>query len=273
MDILNRISLQRFRAVDDLLAFVSIYEDTARTRAFRSLLSANARIIRNAVCIEGGCGLGIFSIEMARLGARKVYAVEQNPLLAKIARHRIQQMPKEIARRIELVEVPLQQFRPREHVNVLLHEFYGQLLFDEDLWVLDRLRFRPDCVMPDGGELLAGIVSSEQYCDRVVAPDVINQLRGVLVSGLFQERFNELKMPVLRWDFRRGLRSVRHTFRKYDGDLLCLGIAVTHKGKRICEAGRCPNWSYVWTLREGNKIAIRFRRSGPSMDCLFRWVH
>jgi len=109
MDILNRVSPQRFRAVGDLLAFISIYEGTKRTRAFRSLLRANAKIIRGSVCVEAGWGLGIFSIEMARLGARKVYAVEQNPLLT-------------------------------------------------------------------------GVVSSDQYCDRAVAPDVINQLSGVLVS-------------------------------------------------------------------------------------------
>ncbi len=85
MDILNRVSARRFRDVDNLLAFISIYDDVRRTRSFRSLLRANARLIQGAVCVEGGCGLGILSIEMARLGARKVYAVEHNPLLAQIA--------------------------------------------------------------------------------------------------------------------------------------------------------------------------------------------
>ena len=272
MDILNRLSSKQFRTIDDLLAFISIYDDTQRTRAYRKLLRAHRKQIRDSVCVEGGCGLGLFSIELARLGARKVYAVEQNPLLAKLAQERINRLPTSIKNRIEVINKPLQQFKPHEQVDILVHEFYGQLLYDEDLWVLERLRFKPKLVLPDGGELWAGVVFSASYKDKVVTSEVIQKLDGVLVSGLFQERFNELKHPVLRWDHRNGLKPVTHSFKKLRGDLICLGLRVTHRGKTICEAGKCPNWSYVWTHRKRNKISLVFRKSGGMMDVKFEWA-
>ena len=93
MDILNRISPRHFRTVDDLLAFISIYDDTRRTRAYKQLLWRNRNSIRGAVCVEGGAGLGLFSVEMARQGARRVYAVEHNKLLAEEIRERIDNIP------------------------------------------------------------------------------------------------------------------------------------------------------------------------------------
>jgi hypothetical protein len=272
MDILNTLPRRRFEEVDDLLAFISIYDDRRRTRLLKSLLRANNRAIHDAVCVEGGCGLGELSIEMARLGARKVYAVEQNALLAKLVQQRIRALPKDIGGRIEVVEGALQQFRPVEHINVLVHEFYGQLLYDEDLWVLGHLKFTPDIVLPDGGELRAGVGSSRDYGDDVVSPGVLQQLDGVLVSGLYEEKLTERTKPVLRWTFAKGLAPVPHSFAGLQGDLVCFGLVVTHNGKKICEAGACPNWSYVWTLRKANKMSFRFRRTARGAECLFRWV-
>lgn len=271
MDILNSLSPRRFREADDLLAFISIYDDDRRTRAFLKLIHSHARQIRGSVCAEGGAGLGVFAAEMARLGARKVYAVEQNPLLAKLARLRFQKLPKDVSRRIEVIETPLQLFHPPERVHVLVHEFYGQLLYDEDLWALDHLQFQPDVVLPDGGELRAGIVSSRTYSDRVITVEVVRALRGVLVSGLFEERLKELQTPILRWQFGEGLRAIDHSFAKRRGDLLCVGLIVRHNGKDICEAGRCPNWAYAWTPRLGNAVSLRFQRSSAGMECDFQW--
>lgn len=272
MDILNRLPSRRFREVDDLLAFISIYDDRRRTQAYRTLLTQQRSKIRNAVCVEGGCGLALFSIEMAKLGAKRVYAVEHNPLLADLARSRIDALPRHLSRRIEVIVEPLQTFRPPQSVDVLLHEFYGQLLYDEDLWVLHRLRFMPGHILPDGGELRCGVLDAASRRDRVITPDTLAGMRGVLVSGLFEERFDELRMPVLTWNMRGGLKQVRRSIKGLRGDLVCFGLAVTHNGKIVCEAGRCPNWSYVWTPRVGDEFVFSFRRNGPTMDCLFRWL-
>ncbi|MCG3119628.1 MAG: hypothetical protein ALAOOOJD_02076 [bacterium] len=272
MDILNNLAPRRFREADDLLAFISIYDDTRRTRAFQRLLRAQQKHIRGAVCAEGGCGLGVLAIEMAKLGARHVYAVEQNPLLAKLARERLAQLPKKIAQRLEVIETPLQEFRPPQKIAVLVHEFYGQLLYDEDLWVLENLKFKPQRVLPDGGELLAGVVSAQRYTDKIVTPALLKSLDGVLVAGLFEEKLHELRLPVLRWQFGKGLLQLTDNFGNRKGDLICFGVAVTHQGKRICEAGRCPNWSYVWTPRRGNRFSLGFRPTTAGSECFFHWL-
>jgi hypothetical protein len=272
MDILNHLSPRRFREVDDLLAFISIYDDTRRTRAFRALLRTHQKQIRGAVCVEGGCGLGLFAEDMAKLGARHVFAVEQNPFLAKLARQRFAGLPAALSQRLEVIEMPLQEFRPPQKIGVLVHEFYGQLLYDEDLWVLENLRFEPELVLPDGGELLAGVVSSQHYLDRVVTSGLLKALDGVLVAGLFEEKLRELQFPVLRWKFGKGLSSINNHLGDQEGDLLCFGVTVTHQGRRICEAGRCPNWSYVWTPRRGNSFKFEFRLATDNgMDCRFSW--
>jgi len=272
MDILNSVSPRRFRDVDDLLAFISIYDDRKRTRAYRALLTKHRSKIRDAVCVEGGCGLALFSIEMVKLGAKRVYAVEQNPLLADLARARIDALPRHLARRIEVIVEPLQAFQPPQSVDVLLHEFYGQLLYDEDLWVLHHLKFRPTYILPNGGVLRCGVLDASSRCDRVIASDVLRKMHGVLVSGLFEERFDELKITVLTWNAQNGLRQVRRSVKGLSGDLLCFGMAVMHDGKVVCEAGKCPNWSYVWTPRVGDEFLFSFRKSGPMMNCHFRWL-
>jgi hypothetical protein len=272
MDILNRLSPRRFREVDDLLAFISIYDDTRRTRAFRKLLRVHQKQIRGAVCVEGGCGLGLFAEEMAKLGARHVFAVEQNPLLAQLARQRFAALPAAFSRHLEVIEMPLQEFLPPQKIDVLVHEFYGQLLYDEELWVLENLQFQPKLVLPDGGELLAGVVSSQRYLDRVMTGDLLKSLKGVLVAGLFEERLNELQFPVLRWQFGRGLVQIENSLDDKEGDLLCFGVAVTHQRKKICEAGRCPNWSYVWTPRKGDRFEFEFRPAAAGRECYFHWI-
>ncbi len=271
MDILNHLPQKRFEQIDELLAFISIYEDDRRAEAYRALLQAHAAEIRDRVCVEGGCGLGLFAEEMARLGARKVYAVEQNPLLAALARRRFQQLSADISRRIELVESPLEQFRPPQPVDVLVHEFYGQLLYDEDLWVLEQLLFHPRLVLPDGGELLAGVVSASDYVDEVVSAEVLQSLKGVLVSGLFEERLTELQFPVLRWQFGQGLKQITETLPDTSGDLLCFGLQITHRGEPVCQAGECPNWAYVWTPRVGRRFRFRFQPTARGATCHFRW--
>jgi hypothetical protein len=272
MDILNSLPTRRFREVDDLLAFISIYDDTRRTRALRKLLRAHQKQIRGAVCVEGGCGLGLLAEEMAKLGARHIFAVEQNPFLAKLARQRFAQLPAALSQRLEVIEMPLQEFRPPQKIDVLVHEFYGQLLYDEDLWVLENLKFKPKLVLPDGGELLAGVVSSQHYLDRVMTGGLLKSLAGVLVAGLFEEKLRELQFPVLRWQFGKGLSQVPHDLIGKKGDLLCFGVAITHRGRRLCEAGRCPNWSYVWTPLCGNRFVFEFRPATAGRECYFRWL-
>jgi hypothetical protein len=106
----------------------------------------------------------------------------------------------------------------------------------------------------------------------VATRDLLESLDGVLVAGLFEETKRELQFAALRWQFGRGLVEVANHLGGRKGDLLCFGVAITHQGKRLCEAGRCPNWSYVWTPRMGDRFIFEFRQNGNVIDCHFRWV-
>lgn len=267
MDILNDLPPERFREVDDLLAFVSIYDDRRRTEAYFRLLEEHRAQIEGHVCLEAGCGFGIFSAKMAEMGARHVYAVEQNPLLASIARRRLA-----CYRNVSVVELPLQEFQPPEPIEVLVHDFFGQLLYDEDLWVLDNLRFRPRLVLPEAAELAFGVVNSADYVDETVSSEVLQHLAGVLVSGLFEERGNELRDVAAEWSYATGLRTQPVRVDSESGDLIAFGLRIVHNGKVICQAGDCPNWSYVWTPRVGSVFLLRFVPEPFGSKCIFEWV-
>lgn len=267
MDILNSLPEKRFREVDDLLAFVSIYEDQERTRRLTELLRSHADHIRGRICVEAGAGFGLFSAEMARLGAERVYAVEQNPLLAEIAYQRLRDFDN-----VQVVNLPLQEFEPQVDVDLVFQELYGQLLYDEDLFALEQLRFQPAEVIPDSGSLLCGVVSAADYVDVSVTSEVLKQLEGVLVSGMFDEKLNELTVPVLRWEYGRGLTHLPVDLAAEAGDLLCFGVRIEHGSHPVCEAGQCPNWSYVWTPRAGDRFRFSFREGDAAMECSFEWL-
>ncbi len=267
MDIMNSLPEERYREVDDLLAFISIYEDQERTRRLLQLIRDHRGSIEGKICVEAGAGFGIFSAEMARLGAKRVYAVEQNPLLAELAYRRLRDFDN-----VQVVNLPIQEFEPQVEVDLLFHELYGQLLYDEDLFALEQLTFQPEQVIPDSGVLMAGVISSADYVDPSVTPEVLDLLGGVLVSGMFDEKLTELSFPVLRWEYGRWLSHLPIDLSGQEGDLLCFGLRIEHEGKVICEAGMCPNWSYVWTPRTGDRFQLRFERQNDVMECFFEWL-
>ena len=267
MDIVNELHPRRFAEVDDLLAFISIYEDRKRSRAYLSLLRKNRRWIRGGVCVDAGCGWGMFSQEMARLGARKIYAVEANPLLVRMARQRLANYPN-----VEVIHEEIQDFRPPEPVDVLVHEFFGQLLYDEDIHVLENLRFVPRYWLPDGAQLSGGVMDARDLVDETVTLPVLQQLEGVLVAGLFDDAGVPLTFPVLKWSPSRFRYHVEYDISTTQGDVLYLGLEIYHRGQKVCQAGECENWSYVWTPRRGNRFRLEFLPDHRGMKVRFDWI-
>ena len=268
MDIMNRIPQKRYEETDDLLAFISIYDDDLRFRAYRRLLNAHHAHIRNRICVEAGCGLGIFAEHMARLGARKVYAVEINAHLCDLARERLRGVGN-----IEVIHADISDFRPPEYVDVLVHEYYGQLLFDEELFLLERLRFRPGLILPDGGALRCGVTEVAGFDDPVVGPLLLQKLDGVLVSGLLDEGGIPLLRDVAR--FEAGVMPQEQfvcEIADLPGDLLYFGVEVQHQGHTICRAGRSSNWAFSWTYRSGNRFSVSFPMGERSPEVDFQWI-
>ncbi len=267
MDILNRLPEKRFEELDDLLAFISIYDDELRTQRYFELLEAHCADIQGSVCVELGCGLGLMSERLAQLGARKVFAVEHNPHLFVLASEKLQTYSN-----VEVVHADARTFRPSESVDVLVHEFYGQLLYDEELYVLDQLPWRPHLVLPNEGKLRAGLTSAASMTDEVVTPAVVRQLEGALVSGLFDEDNLPLQFDVATWQWGLGLAlpSVVDLSGR-QGDLLYFGLEVCHEGQLICRAGTCSNWSYAWTWRAAQRFRLWFAQGARAPEACFEW--
>ncbi|RMG66618.1 MAG: methyltransferase domain-containing protein [Calditrichaeota bacterium] len=267
MDILNELPEEKFNQVDDLLAFVSIYDDQARLEAYRQMLNACRDKLRGQVCLEAGAGAGVFSEWMARMGARKVYAVEVNPLLCRLARERLAHYPN-----VEVIQADIQNFKPLEPVDVLVHELFGQLLYDEDVLALENLPFQPKTMLPARARLACGCVPASRLVDTTVTPSVLQQLEGVLVSGLFDEEGLALTDTVLTWQPGAVQCSVEKDISHLSGELLYFGLEIWFNGRPICRAGECSNWSYVWTPRAGNRFALRFEPAGRGMQVRFAWL-
>ncbi len=266
MDIMNQLPQDKFHAVDDLLAFISIYDDRARTNAYFHMLQQEQGSIKGAVCVDAGAGIGIFSERMIQLGARRVYAVEPNPYLFQILTKRLQPYPNAI-----LVNSPIEKFVPPESVDILVHEFFGQLLYDEDLYALEKISFQPGKYLPDGAVLKYGLTSITPLADETVTPEVFHMLEGVLVSGLFDEADLDLPHSVIEWHPGAYARSAKITLPQ-EGDVLYLGLVILHQNKEICRAGHCTNWAFVWTPVVGSQFEIRFLETERGSDVYFTWL-
>ncbi len=268
MDIINLLPEDKYNVVDDFLTFISIYDDQNRTKAYFDLLEAHKSQIKNKICVELGTGLGLLAEKMAQMGAKRVYAVEVNPLLFNLANRRLNKYEN-----VTVILADAREFIPPEPVDTLVQEFYGQMLYDEELYILERLKWQPKLVLPDGGKLLAGLTKVELFDDPVVNLDVIKQLENVLVSGLFDEHGLELKFEISRFKYgSKFKKSVTYTLPDTEDNLLYFGLEITHDGQPVCRAGVCDNWSYVWTYKAGRRFNLRFVKGERAPEVKFRWL-
>ena len=267
MDIINELPEKRFDELDDMLAFISIYDDENRTRAYFEMLESNRDDIKGKVCLEAGCGFGLISEHLARLGAKKVYAVEMNPHLFEIAKQRLASY-----KNVQVIQSDILDFRPPEKIDVLVHELFGQLLYDEDIFTLDRLKFEPGLVLPEKAVLMGGCMDSSALVDESVTPEVLSKLNGALVSGLFDDEDIGLTFPVLNWEFGKSAFQTTCDISAYPGDVLYFGLQIVHSDNVICTAGVCSNWSFVWTPRIGDRFELSFQPGNRGTNSCFKWI-
>ncbi len=267
MDIVNELAPDKFGEADDLLTFVSIYDDHKRLAGYQQMLQENEQNIKGQVCVDAGCGFGYLSETMVKLGAQKVYAIEVNPHLYQIAHDRLKKYPQ-----VELIHTDLRNFKPAESIAVMVHEFFGQMLYDEDLLILDSLKFQPRVFLPDHAVLMAGCTHSIDLVDETISPIVLQQLKGVLVSGLFNDRDISLQFPVIEWSPGKLISHCECDITAHKGDLLYFGIQIYHQQKRICQSGICHNWSYVWTPRDGNVFILDYLPEEHGTEVYFYWI-
>ncbi len=149
-------------ALADLERLIAIHsallDDRVRNRAFEAALAA--RVTPDSVVLDAGAGSGIWAIAAARLGARRVVAVEQDPSLPPL----IEALAHEnrVADRVEVVCGDLRTLRLPRVFDLVVSETVGNAGFDEgivELLAVARRFLRPGgSVIPESLALKAAPV-------------------------------------------------------------------------------------------------------------------
>ena len=138
--------------------------DARRNRAFERALAARVR--PGASVLDLGAGTGVWAVTAARLGARRVVAVEREALLVPV----IEALAREagVQDKVEVVCADARRLRLRREFDLVVGELVGNEAFEEGLVpVFERARTR---FLRPGGMLLPEWVS-------LVAAPVVAPLR------------------------------------------------------------------------------------------------
>jgi len=135
--------------------------DARRNRAFRRALAARVR--PGASVLDLGAGSGVWAVAAARLGARRVVAVEREavlvPVIAALAREA------GVLDRVEIVRAEARRVRLKREFDVVIGELVGNEAFEEGLIpVFERARslfLRPGgALVPEWVSLVAAPVEA-----------------------------------------------------------------------------------------------------------------
>jgi enediyne biosynthesis protein CalE3 len=227
-------SPQRFEAI---LAYHQVLlADRRRNQAFAAAL--RARVRPGSTVMDLGAGSGIWAVFAARLGAKRVTAVEKQPLLVPV----IERLAREngVGDRVEVVNGDSRRLDLPRAFDCIVSETIGSEVFDEDIvGILADARRR---FLKPGGVLIPEAVT------LAAAPAVLPEPLGVrppLVraesfkalavhapSAMPPERFRTLgrAAPLIRIDLRSALPPVplaglRARYRVANGARVgCFGI-------------------------------------------------
>ncbi|MEO0138392.1 MAG: rRNA adenine N-6-methyltransferase family protein [candidate division WOR-3 bacterium] len=265
MEILNNISSQRYNNLLEFLAFLGVYDDEERLRVYKELIEGVG--VKDKVVVELGAGFGYLSVFASEMGARRVYAVERNPYVFKILKKNVKGY-----KNIQPIKADALKFDPGEEVDVLIHDFYGPLLYDESLYILDNLKFKPKAVIPNGGVLKCGVLELERIGDPTVDIDVLKTFKNILVADLFDYYIKpKREFLVASWEFGKGLKTFQPEIPK-TGEVLVFWLEILHNGKTLCSSYDCRNWPLVFTYNQGGRFILKFSWRGDYSVVRFGWI-
>jgi len=145
-----RFSLSHFQSI--IRYHEALLRDRPRNAAFRRAL---ARVIRpGARVLDVGSGSGLWAVVAARLGARRVVAVEREPLLRPLIERLVAENG--VADRVEIVTRDFRRVELRREFDVVVSETVGSMAFEEDI-VPIMVRAR-DHFLRRGGALIPGAI-------------------------------------------------------------------------------------------------------------------
>lgn len=158
----RRPSLRRLHGC--LAYHQTLLADARRNRAFHRALAARVR--PGATVLDLGAGTGLWAVAAARLGARRVVAVEREAVLLPV----IEALAREngVADRLETVLGDARRIRLPRVFDVVVSEMVGNEAFEEGLLkILERARER---FLRPGGALVPEWVALEAAPVRAPSP-------------------------------------------------------------------------------------------------------
>jgi SAM-dependent methyltransferase len=230
----RRLSLQRLAGT---LAFhQALLADVRRNRAFHRALAARVR--PGSRVLDLGAGSGVWAVAAARLGARRVVAVEREPLLVPV----IERLAREngVADRVEVKCADARRVRLPRVFDVVVSETVGNEAFDEGIVALmarARERFlRPGGVLVPEWLSLRGAPAAPfdagRLAPRLLSARTVGALTAHVPRGVLPERLRTLapSRELLRVDLRDARRRdvlplARARFRVREGRAVG-GLAV-----------------------------------------------
>jgi protein arginine N-methyltransferase 1 len=170
----------------------SILLDKVRTESFLRAILKTVKLV-----LDMGCGTGILSYFACMAGARRVYAVEQGPIIAaakSICRHTGFQD------RVTLINDWSDKIELPEKVDVIITETIGNLAFEEGIlgWIIDaRKQFlgKGGQIIPRTLELVIVPVECAEY------DDYIDIWKGEIYTIDFSPVFDMMVNSLLWADF------------------------------------------------------------------------
>ena len=142
----DRLSLAHLQAI--LSYHEALLRDRPRNAVFARALE---RAIRPGACVlDVGSGSGLWAVLAARLGARRVVAVEREPLLRPVIERLIAENG--VGDRVELISRDFKHVRLPREFDVIVSETVGSMAFEED--ILPIMRRSRDLFLRPGGVLV-----------------------------------------------------------------------------------------------------------------------
>lgn len=123
----------------------SLLEDAERNRTFYEAIAAT--VTPDSTVLDIGSGTGIWAIVAARLGAKRVVAIEREELLIGLIRELARNNG--VADRVEVIYGNAGQVQLQREFDVVISETIGHLIFDEQI-VQIMIDARKQLLKPEG---------------------------------------------------------------------------------------------------------------------------
>jgi hypothetical protein len=268
MELFNELKGRREQDVEDFLTFIPIYESQRRITSLSALLRKHKRSIVGKTVMEAGAGRGLFSKQMAEMGAKEVLAVERSEVLYELLCGTVEGNPT-----VQCICDDISDYEPDGPVDLLFHEMYGPLVLDETILALQKLKFKPGVILPDGGRLWAMPIYEKDIIpkNKLYEPLWADNLSGALISDLITGIPFEPKWLVFDWNIQSEEKSFEFDVPE-ECDFLAFCGEITHAGKSVLKMWWTHNWPIIYTPVAGKRFRMKFRMAGGYTMVFFEWV-